>query len=144
MILKRWVIITIGIVLAVASCIIAVSIGQLWEAWNSFQRSERETLQALAQRLGTDADWDAVNVHVYCKMLYTGMQESVVKEELSKIGTYSWKRDEVLTLWVDIAFDNNILNLYLGHMQLRFDENGLLSWPAKYTPMGDPNPVECP
>jgi len=140
---KRWVSMMFGAIPVLVICAIGIGIGRLWEAWNGFQRAEQKTLQGVAQRLGVEADWETVNRHVYCEMLRPGMTQPVIEEQLAKIGPYSWKRDEVLTYLVYIYFEDNLINIYLGNMQLIFDENGLLKLPAKYTQMGDPNPMDC-
>ena len=133
------------VISALIFCPSGILIGRLWETWDRFQRSDQEVRRSLALRLGTYDNWDVITLRVYCELFYAGMTQLEVREQLDKVGGYSWKWDAVLSDLAYIYFtDDNIIGLHLGEMVLRFDENDRLKWVTRYTPMGDPNPVECP
>jgi hypothetical protein len=137
----KYLIIIVGVALVTALLATAagIAVGRIWE------RSivERYELEAIANRLQVEADWEIVRSYVYCNILVLGSGRVDIEEQLQRVGPYHARRDS-LHPYFTVSFDNYFARLALGDLYLAYDESDRLVEKMRWAGIGETMPLNCP
>ena len=91
-------------------------VGVIWVA-GQFTTNHAFGVQQVAERFGVEANWPAVNEHIYCNVLRIGTRRSWIEDQLLLVGPFE---NEGTDRYMRIRYTNDIFEMAVGRFYLSF------------------------
>lgn len=127
-----WIVWTASVVL-ISACV-GTLMGYFWGQSKMLERLEANKRDILAQQLGVESDWEAIQEHVYCNILGKGKLLEQAREDLDLLRPFSWRE---FGDHVEVFFKDEIIRKQIGNLILNFNENKRITSVYRMVGIGD-------
>jgi uncharacterized protein (DUF1499 family) len=139
--MSRKTILLLGLMIIVVVC--AVPIGYGFNRYKEYASKSEQALENIAGQLGTEHDWESVQLEIYCHILRDKVALNEIKEELTGVTTIEIVRDDDEYLYFTLYFTDPYVKI--DDVGLTFNEDFQLIEKFRRVGLGgsDMAPIKC-